>query len=107
MRKYLLGGKGKFYKANLHMHTTISDGAWTPEQAKAEYQKQGYSILAYTDHEIIVPHNELSDENFLAITAFEASANKPDGSTDFSFVTTYHLNFFAKDRNAKLLGHQL
>lgn len=101
MRKYLLGGKGKFYKANLHMHTTISDGAWTPEQAKEEYQKQGYSILAYTDHEIIVPHNELSDENFLAITAFEASANKPDGSTDFSFVTTYHLNFFAKDRNAK------
>ena len=26
MKKYLLPKEGKFYKANLHMHTTISDG---------------------------------------------------------------------------------
>ena len=27
--KYLIGGKGNFYKANLHTHTTISDGKFT------------------------------------------------------------------------------
>ncbi len=62
MRQYLLPEKGNFYKANMHMHTTVSDGCWTPEQAKEEYKKRGYSIMAYTDHEVMIPHDELNDE---------------------------------------------
>ena len=38
-------GEGKFYKANLHCHTVISDGKLTKEQIKEEYQKRGYSIV--------------------------------------------------------------
>ena len=34
MKIYLLPEKENFYKANMHAHTTVSDGCWTPEQAK-------------------------------------------------------------------------
>ncbi len=33
--------------------------------------KKGYSIIAYIDHDIFIPHNELSDDNFLALNGFE------------------------------------
>ena len=33
------------------------------------YLNKGYSIVAFSDHELMIPHNELSDENFLAITS--------------------------------------
>lgn len=39
MKKYLIPNEGKFYKANLHMHTTVSDGKMTPEEVKEEYMK--------------------------------------------------------------------
>ena len=32
MKKYLLPENGNFYKANLHCHSTFSDGKWTPEE---------------------------------------------------------------------------
>ncbi len=71
MKKYLIPEEGRFYKANLHSHSTVSDGTLTPAQMKALYQSRGYSVLAFTDHELMVPHHELTDEGFLAITGFE------------------------------------
>ena len=50
MNVYLDSSKN-YYKANLHCHSTNSDGKATPEQLKEEYMKQGYSVIAYTDHE--------------------------------------------------------
>lgn len=41
---------GKWYKGNLHTHTTDSDGAKTPEEAKRLYKSLGYDFLAITDH---------------------------------------------------------
>ena len=73
MRKYLLSQNGNFYKANLHCHTVLSDGAKRPEEVKEIYQELGYSVVAYTDHDILVPHNDLTDENFLALNGFEMS----------------------------------
>ena len=34
MRKDLLPREGRFYKANLHAHSTVSDGHYTPEELK-------------------------------------------------------------------------
>ena len=90
MKKYLLPEKGHFYKANLHCHSTFSDGRKTVEQHKEEYLKKGYSVIAFSDHEGLVPHIELTDERFLALTAVEIGVN--DG-----FGRTYHLNFFSSD----------
>ena len=37
MRKYLLPNDGSFYKANLHCHSTVSDGVLTPNEIKEKY----------------------------------------------------------------------
>ena len=71
MRTYLLPEGGTFYKANLHCHTIISDGKKTPAEVKELYLKKGYSIVAYTDHDVFLAHNDLTDENFLALNGFE------------------------------------
>lgn len=71
MIKHLLPEKGNFYKANLHAHTTVSDGTLYPEEMKELYKNKGYSILACTDHEVMVPHHELTDDGFLMLTGFE------------------------------------
>lgn len=100
MKKYLLPQEGKFYKACMHLHTTVSDGQRTPEEVKAAYKAQGYSILAYTDHEVMVPHNELADDEFLPITSYEVSVNQGERPLPFTYIKTYHLNLYAKDKNA-------
>lgn len=99
MKQYLLPESGRFYKANMHMHTNISDGKMTVEETKQVFMDKGYSIVAYTDHEVLVPHNDMSDENFLAITSYEISLNDnwPGG---FQHNRCYHLNLYAKDKNA-------
>jgi histidinol phosphatase-like PHP family hydrolase len=56
MKQYLLPKDGNFYKANLHCHTVYSDGNKTPEEIKTAYQQRGYSVVAYTDHELLIPH---------------------------------------------------
>ena len=97
--KQLLGKNKKFYKANLHAHTTLSDGRLTPEELKNEYKKRGYSIVAYTDHEHIIAHPELNDENFLTITSCELAIKEdPHASTaKKTNLKTCHLNFYALD----------
>ncbi len=39
-----------WYKGNLHMHTTLSDGELTPEDAIDCYEQAGYDFIAVTDH---------------------------------------------------------
>lgn len=96
MKKYLIPNEGKFYKANLHMHTTVSDGVMTPLETKEAYMREGYSIVAFSDHEVLVPHAELTDENFLAINSTEISVNLTV-DVPFSFIKCYHLNLFSKN----------
>lgn len=97
MKKYLLPEKGNYYKANLHMHTNISDGRYTPEEVKRQYMERGYSVVAYTDHELLVPHPELCDENFVAITSFEIHQSRQQPPLPFNCRPCYHLNLYAKD----------
>ena len=40
----------KWWKGNLHTHTTRSDGRKTPEEAIRLYREAGYDFLALTDH---------------------------------------------------------
>jgi hypothetical protein len=41
---------GKFYKGNLHTHSTRSDGAISPQEVCARYRAEGYDFIALTDH---------------------------------------------------------
>ncbi|MBQ1965129.1 MAG: PHP domain-containing protein, partial [Clostridia bacterium] len=47
---YIDKNGNKWYKGNLHTHTTRSDGIKTPEQTKKEYREMGYDFIAITDH---------------------------------------------------------
>ena len=42
----------RWYKGNLHSHTTNSDGVWTPEQSAKNYRDAGYSFLCFSDHDL-------------------------------------------------------
>jgi len=95
MKKYLLPREGKFYKANMHCHTNISDGKMTPEEIKSVFKAKGYSIVAYTDHEIMMPHTELADEEFLPITAYEIQLR--DWNRDSRSIKLYHMNLYSPD----------
>ncbi|MBR3934747.1 MAG: CehA/McbA family metallohydrolase [Clostridia bacterium] len=78
MRKYLLPQNGNFYKANLHSHTNLSDGNLSPEEAKKHYKDNGYSVLAYTDHNKFIAHSDLTDDTFLALNGVEININTSD-----------------------------
>lgn len=41
---------GKFYRGNLHTHSTRSDGIYSPQEVCERYQAQGYDFIALTDH---------------------------------------------------------
>ena len=89
---------GRFYKANLHTHTIISDGHQTPEEVKAAYMAAGYSVVAFSDHDVLLSHEELTDENFVAITSFEKSVPRPAVVDRQVFRRTAHFNVFALDQ---------
>ena len=99
MKKYLLPNK-KCFKANLHCHSTISDGKMTVEELKTLYKEQGYSILAYTDHEILVPHTDLQDENFLPLTGYEVQIYG-DMHLPKRLRRVCHINYIAKNPNQR------
>jgi hypothetical protein len=104
MKKYLISNEGNFYKANLHCHTTISDGTQTPEEVKKIYMEKGYSIVAFTDHDVFVFHDDLTDDKFLALNGYEMEFNNnipaPDNSKR-SYTKTAHICFIAIDKDNK------
>ena len=97
MKKYLLENKNS-YKANLHCHTNISDGALTPEEVKALYKKLGFSVVAFTDHDVLIPHPELCDDSFVALNGFEVEVNEAKKS-EFSEIKTCHICFIGIDKD--------
>ena len=97
MKKYLLPLDGKFYKANLHSHSTISDGVKTPEELKEMYKNRGYSIFAYTDHDKFVRHNDLCDEEFLVLNGYEASIVEDIPDPEYAWRKVCHLGIIAPD----------
>lgn len=40
-------------RADLHIHTTASDGTWTPAELITEAQKQQLGLIAVTDHDSV------------------------------------------------------
>ena len=41
---------GRFYRGNLHGHSTNSDGDWSPAEVIRQYRQNGYDFVAITDH---------------------------------------------------------
>jgi hypothetical protein len=94
------------FRANLHSHTTLSDGRLTPEESVQAYKSRGYQILALTDHEAPYCHQQFSGPDFLLLTGYEAYIR---GTKDYKpdrFGPEVHLNLFAKDpENLTFIGY--
>lgn len=97
MKRILIDESLNFYKANLHCHSTISDGKKSVEELKRDYAAHGYSIIAFTDHEVYVNHDDLTDENFLALNGYELAVNEQKTS-DRESRKTCHICYIALDR---------
>ena len=96
MKKYLFKNDQNLYKANLHCHTTVSDGNYTPEEIKNLYKENGYSVVAFTDHDIMVSHTELRDDEFLPLNGFEIEIDQKEGK-DWQNSKTCHICFIGID----------
>lgn len=71
---------GRFYRGNLHTHSTRSDGAVSPAEVIATYRDNGYDFLALTDHFMerfgypIVDTREFRTEKFTTLLGAELHA---------------------------------
>lgn len=98
MKKHLIPESGQFYKANLHCHTTVSDGCRTPEEIKQIYRANGYSVVAYTDHNVLISHNDLRSEDFLPLNGIEVDVDEA-GDKHWRKIKRCHLCFIALEPN--------
>lgn len=71
MKKSYFAQKGIWLKGNLHSHTTVSDGVYTPEEMAIDYAKHGYDFISMTDHNVFVPHPDLEKDGLLHLTGVE------------------------------------
>ena len=69
--------EGQWFKANLHCHTTTSDGDSTVAERIEQYRGKGYAILALTDHHKVNDVEGLSGDDFLVMSGIELHPNAP------------------------------
>ena len=100
MKIELIPESGRFYKANMHCHTDISDGKLTPEEVKEAYKRAGYSAVCFTDHEILMDHSDLCDDDFIALHGYEIAIKKNENEHTSFFMPVYHLNIVAPSQDA-------
>jgi len=102
----LISKSKKQYKANLHCHSTLSDGNLTPEELKRIYRAKGYSILAITDHEVPRNHSDLNEKDFLTVTGYEAYIRPNQDARYDVYEKEVHLNLFAREAtNEAIVGY--
>jgi hypothetical protein len=69
--------KGRFWRGNLHTHSTRSDGVLSPEEVCRRYKAEGYDFMALTDHFVgaygypIVDTMPMRDAGFTTILGAE------------------------------------
>jgi len=62
---------GKWFRGNIHTHTTESDGRLTLQGVTDFYRSRGYHFLCLTDHEKMSDPSGLSTDDFLVFTGVE------------------------------------
>lgn len=78
MKQFGLKADGNWYKGNLHLHSTNSDGRKSPEEVAKIYEEHGYQFVAFTEHEHYTYNKALCHENFLILPGVEFACDKPD-----------------------------
>lgn len=78
------------YRANLHTHTTESDGWYSPDSVIDMYHEAGYSILAITDHDRVTWPWETFGRN---PDALEMVAVKGNEVSSFHHLGSYFCDY--------------
>jgi predicted metal-dependent phosphoesterase TrpH len=65
---------GRFYKGNLHAHSTLSDGQFPIDDVVAGYRQQGYDFLSMTEHNFIADTRSYRDESFTTLLGTELNS---------------------------------
>lgn len=68
---------GHWYKGNMHLHSTNSDGVLSPKEVAKLYKERGWNFLIFTDHRFYTHNVELNDDNFLIIPGVELDTTNP------------------------------
>jgi len=79
-------------KVDLHIHTTASDGSWTPEQLVSQIQQAGISFFAVTDHDTVA---NVTETEQLAATA------------GIGFCTGVEISTTLKRQSFHILGYKI
>ncbi len=78
---------GNWYKGNLHLHTSASDGTYTAEAHIRGYREMGYDFLAITDHNIAVTDFERPAKgDFLVLSGMEVDVRAAHNGKNYHFV---------------------
>lgn len=65
----------RWFRGNLHTHTTESDGRRAPQAVIDDYAGRGYDFLAITDHDLITAPERFEDRGIVLIRGNEITAN--------------------------------
>jgi len=68
---------GQYRKAQLHCHTTNSDGTLAPRALLERYRTAGYTFVVFTDHERVTTCDDFNDGAFLALPGVETAIGRP------------------------------
>jgi predicted metal-dependent phosphoesterase TrpH len=77
---------GRWYRGNLHMHTTASDGEVAAIDAVAWYKGHNYDFLAVTDHDYLTDVEGLSSPGFLVLPGIETHPGANELGEPFHIV---------------------
>jgi hypothetical protein len=77
---------GLWLKANLHAHTTESDGRLSPPEHAIHYRRQGYQVLAITDHSKVTPCSQFSAHDFVCFEGIELGVGRSESGGTFHIV---------------------
>ena len=85
-------GNGRFYRGNIHCHSTNSDGRLSPAEVVAAYRDEGYDFIALTDHFIerydypVSDTRDLRTDGFTTIIGAELHAPALDNGQNWHIV---------------------
>lgn len=71
MKKSYFPTDGLWLKGNLHSHTTVSDGLFSPAELVRKYADKGYQFLSITDHNVFVSYDHLGENDIVPLTGVE------------------------------------
>ncbi len=67
------------FRANLHTHSTVSDGGLTPAAAIQAYAEAGYDVLAFSDHRRTNPVAQYESPRMTLLSGIELHPMGPRG----------------------------